>query len=373
MSDNKIGWKEVIEIAMAIQGNRPLFISEISDILKKIEEPLKKELKFSSKNITNEEAMHIKLEGAKFGKWPGLIAKGRAKRLETGKYVLEQGTYEELQKKYRDFIRQYGFEKQTNNTETQNRAQEKDKASGKSKQIIYKEQPSYLEKDMHPLLACFVYNYRHFQKALCMTVRHNEQKNSSKKELWTYPDMVGIKMSSYKTDIYNFVKDRFHINRYTLFSFELKKDLDLSNVREYYMQAVANSSWANEGYLVATIRPEKINEEDARTELQLLHSTYGIGVIRLFMPKNKDEAPSTIKEFVRQSEILHLARSRVDIGMGVISKLYELAPLQKFVKAVSSVTVGEDLGSNSELTKEKNELSSDDKLRKYFENMFEEK
>jgi hypothetical protein len=30
----------------------------------------------------------------------------------------------------------------------------------------------------------------------------------------------------------------------------MKKELNFSNLRESYFQAVSNSSWANEGYLV---------------------------------------------------------------------------------------------------------------------------
>jgi hypothetical protein len=31
----------------------------------------------------------------------------------------------------------------------------------------------------------------------------------------------------------------------------MKKNLNFTNLREYYFQAVSNSSWANEGYIVA--------------------------------------------------------------------------------------------------------------------------
>ena len=41
------------------------------------------------------------------------------------------------------------------------------------------------------------------------------------------------------------------IETITIFSFEMKKDVTGANVREYYFQAVSNSSWANEGYLVS--------------------------------------------------------------------------------------------------------------------------
>jgi hypothetical protein len=61
-----------------------------------------------------------------------------------------------------------------------------------------------------------------------------------------------------------------------LFSFELKVSIDVSNLREYYFQAVSNSSWANEGYLVAL----KIDEEVIE-EIRRLANSFGIGLIKL--------------------------------------------------------------------------------------------
>ena len=65
-----------------------------------------------------------------------------------------------------------------------------------------------------------------------------------------------------------------------LWSFEVKKQLNRSNVRECFFQAVSNSSWAHFGYLVAT----EINEDKQRSverELQMLCALHGIGVILL--------------------------------------------------------------------------------------------
>jgi hypothetical protein len=47
-----------------------------------------------------------------------------------------------------------------------------------------------------------------------------------------------------------------------LWSFEVKKELNSSNVRKSFFQAVSNSSWANEGYLVAvSIVGEQVEQE----------------------------------------------------------------------------------------------------------------
>ena len=58
----------------------------------------------------------------------------------------------------------------------------------------------------------------------------------------------------------------------------MKKTLNFTNLREYYFQAVSNSSWANEGYIVAL----GIDEDDSfLAELKRLNNAFGIGVIKL--------------------------------------------------------------------------------------------
>lgn len=80
-----------------------------------------------------------------------------------------------------------------------------------------------------------------------------------------------------------------------MFSFELKVKLTFTNLREYYFQAVSNSSWANEGYLVVL---EIENDPLLNDELRRLNNSFGIGIIVL--------NPSEIEE----SEILFPAREK---------------------------------------------------------------
>lgn len=75
----------------------------------------------------------------------------------------------------------------------------------------------------------------------------------------------------------------------------MKISVNLTNLRECYFQAVSNSSWAHEGYLVAL----NISEEpEMMDELRRLNNAFGIGVIRL-------EA-----EHFMQSEILFSAKEK---------------------------------------------------------------
>ena len=52
----------------------------------------------------------------------------------------------------------------------------------------------------------------------------------------------------------------------------------LLNYREFFFQAVSNSSWANEGYLVAA---EIIQDDELLSELECLSIAFGIGIIQL--------------------------------------------------------------------------------------------
>ena len=60
-----------------------------------------------------------------------------------------------------------------------------------------------------------------------------------------------------------------------LYSFEIKKKLSFANLREAFFQAVSNSSWAHEGYLVAA---DISTDEDFVAELRRLSGSFGVGI-----------------------------------------------------------------------------------------------
>lgn len=62
-----------------------------------------------------------------------------------------------------------------------------------------------------------------------------------------------------------------------LWSFEVKKKITMSSVRESFFQTVSNSSWANYGYLVCA----SIEGDDTQEELRMLSALHGIGVMIL--------------------------------------------------------------------------------------------
>jgi hypothetical protein len=138
------------------------------------------------------------------------------------------------------------------------------------------------ERDLHPLLVKFADTYYHFRGAKLKTIFHeNSIKAKKGYNKWLHPDLVGVYFSfndrirEYEKVIIDFQND-FSILATKLFSFELKVKIDIANLREYYFQAVSNSSWANEGYLVTL----KIDEEVIE-EIRRLANSFGIGLIKL--------------------------------------------------------------------------------------------
>ncbi len=128
-----------------------------------------------------------------------------------------------------------------------------------------------------------------------------------------YPDMVGASFAykNFEPTLNKFV-EHFSSLPLKLFSFEIKKEIALSNCREYYFQAISNSSWAHESYLVA----EKINTQDNELMdlLKRLHTSFGIGVILL-----------NVQE-MHKSQVLLSARYRDNLDHAMLAELSKNSP-----------------------------------------------
>ncbi|MGL2542839.1 HTH domain-containing protein [Helicobacter pylori] len=165
------------------------------------------------------------------------------------------------------------------------------------------------EKDLYPLLVKFLDEDPNF-KLLCKTIRHEEcKKGKGGQNKWNYPDIVGVYFphNKYKEEILKFLHHTGQ-KRHKLFSFELKKELSFSNLKESYFQAVSNSTWANEGYLVVF---EEI-EDKVLGELRRLNQSFGIGVIKL-------------ESKISNSKILLPAKER-EIDIPTLNMLIEQSP-----------------------------------------------
>jgi hypothetical protein len=175
---------------------------------------------------------------------------------------------------------------------------------------------AFLEKDLHPLLAYFNY---YFQGAFSKTLDHTK---STKKQFgeWVHPDMVacGFVLDEWKSEVYDLSLSIGQAPIH-LVSFEIKKSLTFGNLRESFFQAVSNSSWAHQGFLVtASISKEK----EFLDELLRLSNSFGIGVILLDM-KDPDD-----------SEIIFEAEEKEILDWEVINKLTINPDFSDFLKRI---------------------------------------
>ncbi|GAA8294788.1 COG2958 family protein [Helicobacter pylori] len=143
------------------------------------------------------------------------------------------------------------------------------------------------ERDLHPFLTYMAINNENL-KCYTKTIFHEGSLKSPKgMDRWLYPDMVGVRFLYAELSNENLIafSKKFDTLPVKLVSFELKREISVNNCRECYFQAISNSSWANEGYLVGhhidTHNPKLMDL------LKRLHASFGIGVIDLRTDEDK--------------------------------------------------------------------------------------
>lgn len=172
------------------------------------------------------------------------------------------------------------------------------------------------ERSLHKLFC----NYLRTRGIYAKTIYH--EKSSTKgdnAQKWVHPDIVGVQFEDFKNDATLALlkatepKESIHI-----YSYELKRRVESDyQLKQYYFQALSNSSWANYGYLVAFEINEDLDEEMAR-----LNNAFGIGII--LMQAN-------------DSKILYPAREKA-LDYNTIEKLNNLNPdFCEFIKKLSKV------------------------------------
>lgn len=217
------------------------------------------------------------------------------------------------------------------------------------KTITSPKKPRYLELNLHPLLA---YYAQYYLKAYTRTIQHHK---SDKKEFgeWVHPDMVGcyFPIDEWKPEVIEFSATIGNIS-IKLFSFEIKRALSFSNLRESFFQTVSNSSWANESYLVAA---EISADEDFQNELRRLSTSFGIGVIKLDVnePDSSEVLfPAEYKEYLDWDMINKLTsmnedfkgfikRIKIDISSKEVrkEKYDKVLSVEELIRGLNSKTV----------------------------------
>ncbi|WQV54547.1 hypothetical protein KVM55_00465 [Helicobacter pylori] len=212
------------------------------------------------------------------------------------------------------------------------------------------------ERDLHPLLVKFLNEDPNF-KLLCKTIYHEKcLKDKKGKCEWNYPDIVGVYFPYNKYFPYNGYEEEtlkflHHTGqkRHKLFSFELKVEIGFPNLKESYFQAVSNSTWANEGYLVVF----KI-EDEVLGELRRLNQSFGIGVIKL-------------ESEISNSKILLPAKER-EIDIPTLNMLIEQSPkdFEPFMEKINK-QIKTGLDTAVDMEKFFDPVLDDEAMRKHIE------
>ena len=163
-----------------------------------------------------------------------------------------------------------------------------------------------LEHDLYPMLIEYL-NTEHGLHSKRIDEKRSTNNRGPKGNEWLYPDLVALEnlASEWSGKVTECAK-QYGDKKAKLWSFEVKRLINISNVRSTFFQAVSNSSWANFGYLVAAELEEK-----AKKELRMLSSLHGIGFILL-----DTENPS-------ESQVMIPARERHDLDWESINRLTE--------------------------------------------------
>ncbi|MBW5411369.1 HrgA protein [Brachyspira hampsonii] len=183
-----------------------------------------------------------------------------------------------------------------------------------------------LEEDLHIPLTKYLYSMKIYSKTINANATDVTLKGKMK---WGTPDIVAVTFKDY---INKSVLELFnHINLPTteLYAYELKLKLTLRSLTEYYFQALSNSGWANEAWLVA-MEIDENNYDELMEEIKRLNQSFGVGVIKLDYNNPED------------SEILFSAKKRNYLDIDTMHKLCYNRQFQDFINDVNEILDAKD-------------------------------
>ena len=165
---------------------------------------------------------------------------------------------------------------------------------------------SFSEHDLYPLLISYL------SEDLGLNCRRIDERKSrnmrgSGGNHWLHPDIVALEtLDKGWSEVVRACVRGSNDAVFRLWSFEVKKTLNRSNVRKSFFQAVSNSSWANFAYLVTANLDSAVE-----AELQMLSGLHGVGVLLLNQQSLFD------------SQILIPARERTNIDWLSVNRIVE--------------------------------------------------
>lgn len=170
---------------------------------------------------------------------------------------------------------------------------------------------------MHKLLSTYLKSTDVYSK----TIFHEQSNGKDSSQKWVHPDMIGIKLNTLQSRTgQSFLKAINRKDSIKIFSYEIKKEiLSDYDLKKYFFQAVSNSSWANQGFLVAfEIEPGLYDE------MERLNQSFGIGIVEL-------------KSSPFESKVLFPANNR-DLDFKTIDKLCRInKEFERFIEQVEKL------------------------------------
>lgn len=165
---------------------------------------------------------------------------------------------------------------------------------------------SFSEHDLYPLLISYLSEDLGLN---CRRIDERKSKNmrGSGGNHWLHPDIVALEtLDKGWSEVVRACVRGSNDAVFRLWSFEVKKTLNRSNVRKSFFQAVSNSSWANFAYLVTANLDSAVE-----AELQMLSGLHGVGVLLLNQQSLFD------------SQILIPAREKTNIDWLSVNRIVE--------------------------------------------------
>lgn len=136
-----------------------------------------------------------------------------------------------------------------------------------------KSSKSFDERSLHKLFCSYLRTRNIYAKTIFHEKSSTKIDNAQK---WVHPDIVGVQFEEFQNDAtLSLLKATEPKETVHIYSYELKRKIDSDyQLKQFYFQALSNSSWANFGYLVAFEIADGLEDE-----MERLNNAFGIGII----------------------------------------------------------------------------------------------